>query len=353
MADPFDAGVRMYRTGDLVRWLPEGQLTFVGRADEQVKIRGFRIELGEVEAVLDDHPEVAQAVVTVRDGRLVAHVVGGVEAGELREFVAARLPEYMVPAAVVVLDAFPLTVNGKVDRAALPDPEFGGSGSARRPGTAAEEALCGLFAEVLGLESGVIGVGDSFFELGGDSIMSMQLASRARRSGWVVTPRQIFEEKTPERLALVAAGTEEAFAGAGDSGVGEVPWTPLMRSMGEDVLRPGFAQWTVIGAPAGLGVDALASGVEALLRTHGMLRARTGSDLRTLMVPEVGEVDVSGLVARMDAVGLAEGGLDRVAVDAAREAVTRLDPAAGVMVQVVWVDAGPERVGRIVLAAHH
>ncbi|MFG2971361.1 condensation domain-containing protein [Streptomyces sp. NPDC048288] len=353
VAAPFGEGERMYRTGDLIRWTAEGQLEFVGRADDQVKIRGFRIELGEVEAALEAHLLVDHAVVMVREGRLVGYVVAHeVDADALRVFASSRLPEYMVPAAVVVLDAFPLTVNGKVDRAALPDPEFGGSGSARRPGTAAEEALCGLFAEVLGLESGVIGVGDSFFELGGDSIMSMQLASRARRCGWVVTPRQIFEEKTPERLALVAAGTGEALAGAEDSGVGEVPWTPLMRSMGEDVLRPGFAQWTVIGAPADLGVDVLASGVEALLRAHGMLRARAGSD-QVLVVPEVGEVDVSGLVARVEAVGLAEGGLDRVAVDAAREAVTRLDPAAGVMVQVVWVDAGPGRVGRLVLAAHH
>ncbi|MFJ8139473.1 non-ribosomal peptide synthase/polyketide synthase [Streptomyces sp. NPDC096013] len=354
VADPFDAGARMYRTGDLVRWLPEGQLTFVGRADEQVKIRGFRIELGEVEAVLDDHPEVAQAVVTVRDGRLVAHVVGGAEAGALREFVAARLPEYMVPAAVVVLDAFPLTVSGKVDRSALPAPEFGGSASERQPGTAAEEALCALFSEVLGLEAGAIGVGDSFFELGGDSIMSMQLASRARRTGWVVTPRQIFEEKTPERLALVAAVTVDASTNVGDKGVGEVPWTPLMKSMGADALRPGFAQWTVIGAPAGLGMDVLASGVEALLRTHGMLRARArAGDDQVLVVPEAGEIDASGLVARVDAVGLAEGELDQPAMDAARQAVGRLDPAAGVMVQVVWVDAGPERVGRVVLAAHH
>ncbi|WP_328685222.1 non-ribosomal peptide synthase/polyketide synthase [Streptomyces sp. NBC_00343] len=352
VADPFDAGARMYRTGDLVRWLPEGQLTFVGRADEQVKIRGFRIELGEVEAVLDDHPEVAQAVVTVRDGRLVAHVVGGAEASELREFVAVRLPEYMVPAAVVVLDAFPLTVNGKVDRAALPAPEFGGSASGRQPGTAAEHAFRALFAEALGLAAGAIGVGDSFFELGGDSIMSMQLASRARRSGWVVTPRQIFEEKTPERLALVAVVSEDASTVAGDTGVGEVPWTPLMRSMGADVLRPGFAQWTVIGAPADLGVDALTSGVEALLRTHGMLRARAGDD-QVLVVPEAGEIDASGLVARVDAVETAEEELDRIAAEAARLAVGRLDPAAGVMVQVVWVDAGPDRVGRIVLAGHH
>ncbi|MFD7137779.1 condensation domain-containing protein, partial [Streptomyces sp. NPDC059894] len=349
VAVPFGDGERMYRTGDLVRWTADGQLEFVGRADEQVKIRGFRIELGEVEAALEAHPEVDHAVVMVRDGRLVGYAVGDeAEADTLRVFASSRLPEYMVPAVVVVLERMPLTVNGKVDRAALPAPEFGGSASARRPGTPAEEAFCALFAEVLGLE--LVGVGDSFFELGGDSIMSMQLASRARRSGWVVTPRQIFEEKTPERLAMVAAGTQEASAQAADTGVGEVPWTPLMRSMGTDALRPGFAQWTVVGAPAGLGVGVLEAGVEALVKAHGMLRARAGSD-GVLVVPEAG--DVSGLVSRVDAVDVAEDGLDRVAVEEARRAVERLDPATGVMVQVVWLDAGPDRIGRIVLAAHH
>ncbi|MGW3109766.1 condensation domain-containing protein, partial [Streptomyces sp. NPDC001100] len=169
---------------------------------------------------------------------------------------------------------------------------------------------------------------------------------------WVVTPRQIFEEKTPERLALVASETEDASTDARDTGVGEVPWTPLMRSMGADVLRPGFAQWTVIGAPAELGVDVLRTGVAALVEAHGMLRARAGSD-QVLVVPEAGEIDASGLVVRVDAVGLAEGELDQLAADAARQAVTRLDPAAGVMVRLVWVDAGPGRVGRIALAAHH
>ncbi|OPG07250.1 hypothetical protein B1R27_13930 [Streptomyces sp. GKU 895] len=175
VACPFDAdGGRMYRSGDLARWTADGQLEFVGRADAQVKLRGFRVELGEVEAVLAAHPGVERAVAVVRDGRLVGYVVGDVEAEDVRASAAVRLPEYMVPSAVVVLDAFPLTVNGKVDRAALPVPEAV-VGSGRAPGTLAEEAFCALFAEVLGLEK--VGVGDGFFELGGDSIMSMLLAS--------------------------------------------------------------------------------------------------------------------------------------------------------------------------------
>ncbi|MEV6514136.1 amino acid adenylation domain-containing protein [Streptomyces sp. NPDC051642] len=354
VACPFGDGTgRMYRTGDLVRWTADGLLEFVGRADAQVKIRGFRVELGEVETVLAAHAQVERAVVLARDGRLIGYIVGDADAEAVRAFAASRLPEFMVPSAVVVLDTLPLTVNGKIDRSALPTPEAA-AGAGRAPETPAEKVFCALFAEVLGLE--VVGVGDGFFELGGDSIMSMQLASRARAAGWSVSPRQVFEEKTPERLALVAVAVSGGAAGqsaVADTGVGEVPWTPAMRSMGAHVLRGEFAQWTVIGAPAGLGVDVLASGVEALLRAHGMLRARTASDLRTLMVPEAVEIDVSGLVVRVDAVGAAEGELDRLAVEAARPAVARLDPAAGVMLQVVWVDAGPGRVGRIVLAGHH
>ncbi|MEW1861063.1 amino acid adenylation domain-containing protein [Streptomyces sp. NPDC088194] len=358
VACPFDGGGdgRMYRTGDLARWTADGQLAFVGRADEQVKIRGFRVELGEVEAVLAAHPGVARAVVLAHGGRLTGYVVGAVDANmdadAVRAHAATRLPEYMVPSAVVVLDAFPLTVNGKIDRAALPVPDLT-SVATRAPATSAEEAFCALFAEVLGLEEA--GVGDGFFELGGDSIMSMLLASRARRAGWVVTPRQVFEEKTPERLASVAVATAHASEQIEDGGVGEVPWTPVMRAVGADALRPRFAQWMAVGAPAGLGTDVLAAGLGAVLAAHGMLRARVGGgpDDPVLVVPEPGTVDASGRVVRVDAVGVPDDRLDDVTAGAARDAIDRLDPVAGVMVVAVWVDAGPDRVGRVALVAHH
>ncbi|MGW5735027.1 MULTISPECIES: amino acid adenylation domain-containing protein [Streptomyces] len=373
VACPFVPAGRMYRTGDLVRWSDTGELLFVGRADAQVKVRGFRVELGEVEAALATHPAVAQAVVVAReDGpgerRLVGYVVpkspAGVDPGLVRAHAARTLPDYMVPADVLPLGELPVTRNGKVDHRALPAPDFAARTTDRAPRTETEAALCGLFAEVLGLER--VGVGDNFFELGGDSIMSMQLVARARRAGLVMTPRQVFDEKTPEGLARVAealrAGERARGGGSpGDAGVGDVPWTPVMRELGERGLRGGFAQWATVGAPADLGRDVLLGGLGAVLDAHDMLRARvvTEGDAPKLTVTPRGSVSVEGLVLRVDAKAAptdsvsSVDSLDGVAARAAREAVDRLDPAAGVMVQAVWVDAGPERDGRLVLVVHH
>ncbi|CAM5627030.1 Amino acid adenylation domain-containing protein OS=Streptomyces alboniger OX=132473 GN=CP975_32015 PE=4 SV=1 [Streptomyces alboniger] len=377
VASPFGAGgERMYRTGDVVRWTGEGELVFAGRADEQIKLHGHRMEPGEIEARPRGLPGVRQAAVVVREDRpgerrLIGYVAAdartpdetaAVDGRAVREHVAAALPEYMVPAAVVVLDTLPRTANGKVDRAALPAPDFAERVTGRAPRTPVEELLCDLFADLLGLER--VGADDSFFELGGDSISSMQLVSRARSGGLVVTPRQVFEEKTPERLALVAETTDGPAAGD-DDGIGEVPWTPVMRAFGEGVTGAGFAQWMTVGAPAGLGTDVLADGLAALLDTHAMLRARTVPGEPKLIVPEPGEAPAAAeLVSRVDATetlgtttpgappGSAEA-LDEAAGHAARAAAERLDPARGVMLRAVWVDAGPGRTGRIVLVAHH
>ncbi|MFH9425588.1 amino acid adenylation domain-containing protein [Streptomyces sp. NPDC017529] len=244
----------------------------------------------------------------------------------------------------------------------MPAPDFAARVTRQEPRTPAEEILCGLFAEVLGLER--VGVEDSFFTLGGDSIMSLQLASRARCAGLVLTPRQVFEEQTPERLAAVAEDADERGTSSGDAndvGAGDLPWTPAMRAAGEQAAQGEFAQWTVVVAPAGLTQGALVAGLSAVLDTHDMLRARAVPSEQMLTVARPGTGTGTGsstpttsdLISRIDVTSEQAEDLDRIAERAVEGAVGRLDPCAGVMVQAVWVDVGPDRTGRLVLAVHH
>ncbi|MFI8447046.1 amino acid adenylation domain-containing protein [Streptomyces erythrochromogenes] len=214
IADPFGSpGGRMYRTGDLVRLRPDGELEFLGRADDQVKIRGHRVEPAEAEAALAALDGVASAAVVVREDtpgvrRLVGYVTGTADPEQARKQLGERLPEYLVPSAVVVLPALPMTVNGKLDRAALPAPVLTGAASSRAPRGPREEALCAVFAEVLGVER--VGADDDFFALGGDSIVSIRLVARARKEGLLLSPRDVFEHRTPARMAESAAAADSS-----------------------------------------------------------------------------------------------------------------------------------------------
>ncbi|WP_433684054.1 amino acid adenylation domain-containing protein [Nocardia sp. CA-119907] len=291
VADPFaESGQRMYRTGDLVRWLrqPEGslELDYVGRADFQVKLRGFRIELGEVESGLLACTGVARAVATVHHGtavgdRLVGYVVPepGVDldpAGVLT-FVEQRLVPHMVPAMVLVLDTLPVTESGKLDRAALPVPDFSSARAEfRAPVTDVERMLAGLFGEVLGIDT--VGLDDSFFALGGDSIMSIQLVTRARAAGVVFSTREVFERKTVAGLAQVAVQDSAAVvalpAELPGAGVGSVPLTPIMCWMFERGGFDRFCQWVTLTLPSGIDRTGIEATVQAVIDHHDMLRAQ-------------------------------------------------------------------------------
>ncbi|RSO08962.1 non-ribosomal peptide synthetase [Streptomyces sp. WAC 06783] len=365
---PYDGGGRMYRTGDLVRWDRDGNLVFLGRADDQVKVRGFRIELAEVEAVLARCPGVEQVAVLARedrpgDKRLVAYVVG--DSVHVRDFAAERLPDYMVPSATVVLDELPLTVNSKVDRAALPAPDYTAASAGRAPRTPLETLFCHLFAELLGIgapddatePSVPVAADASFFELGGDSIISLLLVARAAKAGYRITAAEVFQHKTPEALALVAQPVTEDDVRHED-GEGVVPLTPIMRELaargGPDVLAARFAQWTVVRVPARAGLDRLTRAVEKAVDHHAMLRAR-------LVVPDGAEpyLEVGGAapvpdrVRRVDATGLTGEAFEDLIDAEARATSGRLDPRTGTTLRAVWFDRGSGRSGRLVIVVHH
>ncbi len=338
-------GIRMYRSGDLVWWGADGQLRYVGRADEQVKIRGYRIECGEVQAALAGVDGVEQAVVIARedrpgDQRLVGYVTGTADPAGARAALAERLPIYMVPAAVVVLAVLPLTPNGKLDTRALPAPEYQEVDRYSAPAGAVEEILAGIYAQVLGLER--VGVDESFFELGGDSILSMQVVARARAAGVVCRPRDIFVEQTVAGLARAAVVADGA-AGAIDEGVGRVAATPIMCWLaGVKVPVDQFNQTVLVQAPAGVTEADVVAVLQAVLDRHAMLRLRAEDDGVggwSLTVPEAGSVEARGClqVAEM---------LSEEAVIAAR---SRLNPAAGVMLSALWVAS----TDQLALIIHH
>ncbi len=358
VADPFGApGTRMYRTGDLARWNERGELEYAGRTDHQLKIRGFRVEPGEVEARLTAHPAIAQAVVTGHtDGRgvrrLVAHAVpapgGDPRPADIVAWAAEGLPDHMVPAAVVLLDALPLTAANKTDRSALPAPDFTATGAGTAPRTDREKELAALFADILHLPE--VGVEESFFALGGDSISAIQLVGAARRRGLRLSPRDVFERRTVEQLASLARTVDDT-APPVERTARSAPLTPVLRWL---VERGGpiadYHQSTVLHTPAGATAAQLTAGLGRVLDHHDVLRARLTD--RTLEIPAPGESGPAPLT-RIDAVETADADLLPSLRTGAREAARLLDPYTGTMVRAVWLDAGPDRGGLLALLIHH
>ncbi|MFD7505022.1 amino acid adenylation domain-containing protein, partial [Streptomyces sp. NPDC059850] len=361
VACPFPApdapGERMYRTGDRVRWNRHGAIEFLGRTDDLVKLRGFRIELGEVETALAAHPAVAQSVAVVRedtpgDRRLVAYVVPEpgrrTDPEELRTWLAERLPAYLLPSACMLLDALPLNVNDKVDRRALPRPETVHT-AGRAPRDAREQLLCDLFGQVL--STGPVGPDDGFFDLGGDSILSIQLVNAARRAGLALSTRDLFEHRTPAALAALVPAPSATATGPD---TGDVPLTPVVhrwRELGGPTAS--FHQSVAVPVPPALGLDALTAAVAALLDHHDALRLTlTTSPRWQLRVPEPGARDAGRQVRRVDASGVRDTALRDLLAREAAAARARLAPDRGEVFQAVWLDRGAEP-GRLLLVAHH
>ncbi|MFQ6230593.1 amino acid adenylation domain-containing protein, partial [Nocardia sp. NPDC002869] len=375
VADPYgEPGARLYRTGDVVRWRRDAAgdpvVEYVGRNDFQVKVRGFRIELGEIDAALTAHDTVDFAVTTGHKSAagavsLVSYVVAAagatVDVTALTGYVAERLPDYMVPAAVMVIDRIPLTPAGKLDRKALPEPVFQARTAFRGPRTPVEQIIAEVFAEVLGVDR--VGVDDSFFALGGDSIVSIQLVSRAKTRGVVFSPRHVFEQRTVAGLAAVAESADadsvtRTLVELPGGGVGTMPLTPIVRFMAE---RPGsfgrFHQLITLDLPVGIDRETIAAVVGPVVDRHDMLRSRLyaadGDWIVETGAP--GSVDVDALIDHTVFDGALTGPeLSEIATAAVDSALDRLDPERGVVVRFVWLepDTGA-RAGHLVVIVHH
>jgi amino acid adenylation domain-containing protein/non-ribosomal peptide synthase protein (TIGR01720 family) len=357
---PFAAG-RLYRTGDLARRLPNGDLQYLGRIDHQVKIRGFRIELGEIESVINLFPGIGEVVVIAREDkpgekRLVAYYCAEQEIAidALRAHMKVRLPDYMVPAAFVRMDALPLTSNGKVDRRALPAPDM--SRTSRKdtyvaPRTPVEQTLARIWGEVLGIEAP--GIHDNFFELGGDSILSIQVISRARQAGFAIMPRELFQSPTIAGLAATAPQVVDAPAHK-EAESGEVALTPIQRWFFAQPLekRNYWNQTFLFTVPPEINVDRLEQALAAAVAHHDAFRLRfaqtpfeqTSLGWRQTYADQVSPV----AIMRADHIFT-----EAEILDAAVRVQNSLDIANGPLLAAMFFPMGFEKPGRLLLTVHH
>ncbi|WP_016697904.1 non-ribosomal peptide synthetase, partial [Actinoalloteichus spitiensis] len=364
VANPYaQDGSRLYRTGDVVRWLPTGQLRFSGRSDDQVKLRGFRIELGEIENVLRRHPLVGDAVVVLRTddpgaARLAAYLTppadGTVPGSDvLRDHTRAVLPDFMVPAAFVVLDELPLTVHGKLDRQALPRPEFDAVTAYAAPRDETERTLCAVWAEVLKVDR--VGVTDNFFDLGGDSILSIQVVAQARRAGLVLSSRDIFLRQTVGALAAGMSRTPTAGVGTPvprGPVSGPVEPTPVLSwfLQTHPVAPHHFAMSTAFDLPESLDLAAFQTAVTAVLTQHDALRLVIDRDPQGAWAPRIlPDLEAASVLEVVNTVGVTDP--EQAWQDTVTTAQSGMDLATGPLLRVVL--ARTPRGWRVALVAHH
>ncbi|MCV0030325.1 non-ribosomal peptide synthase/polyketide synthase [Pseudomonas aeruginosa] len=348
VASPFVAGERMYRTGDLARYRADGVIEYAGRIDHQVKLRGLRIELGEIEARLLEHPWVREAAVLAVDGRqLVGYVVLESEGGDWREALAAHLatslPEYMVPAQWLALERMPLSPNGKLDRKALPAPEVSvAQAGYSAPRNAVERTLAEIWQDLLGVER--VGLDDNFFSLGGDSIVSIQVVSRARQAGLQLSPRDLFQHQNIRSLALAAkAGAATAEQGPAS---GEVALAPVQRWFFERAIpnRQHWNQSLLLQARQPLDGDRLGRALERLQAQHDALRLRFREE-RGAWHQAYAEQAGEPLWRR-------QAGSEEVLLALCEEAQRSLDLEQGPLLRALLVDMA-DGSQRLLLVIHH
>ncbi|MBM7114700.1 non-ribosomal peptide synthase/polyketide synthase [Archangium primigenium] len=360
--NPFAShGERLYRTGDKVRRLADGQLEFLGRLDSQVKLRGFRIELGEVENALRAHASVHQAAVVLREDsghkRLVAYLVPAsgqsLDSSALHQHLKARLPEYMVPSAFVPLSALPLTSSGKLDVAALPalDGERPSLGKPyAEPRNDVERRLAAVWSELLGIER--VGIHDDFFELGGDSIIAIQVIARARQKGLELNPKQLFQNQTIAALAAVVGSAQSA----GEQGPvqGLVPLTPIQRAFFEwNLPAPHhYNQPVLLELREPVEASRLEQALSRLVEHHDALRMRFVQKDGGWEQTNAG-VERTVSVRCVDLSGVPETERAEALESAAAEVQRGLDLSEGLLLRAALMDLGPGRTGRLLLAAHH
>jgi amino acid adenylation domain-containing protein/non-ribosomal peptide synthase protein (TIGR01720 family) len=360
------AGARLYRSGDRGRYLANGQIEYLGRMDQQVKIRGFRIEPGEIETVLNQHPGLLQAVVIAHQpeletmlvaAQLVAYIVPSADTSptvaQLRQFLADRLPDYMIPAHFISLAVLPLTANGKVDRRALPVPDLTAVMGENyvAPQTAIETQLTQIWSAVLGLNQ--VGIHDNFFAIGGDSILSLQIVARAGQAGIQITPKQLFSHQSIAELAAVAQMGASVIAEQGMV-IGEVPLTPIQQWYFEQNWPEPqhFNQTVLLQIPASVLATSLQTVLAAIFYHHDTLRLKfvfsedrwqqTHADLAAL--PQLQVIDLGNLS------GTAQ--TDRL-TEICSQHQASFDLAAGCLLKATLFQMGVDQPQRLLLAVHH